>query len=213
MSKSNTVNNKNNRVSKDDKKYQIDYVDKNEMIEIVKNDQYFNHNNEHVNPIVKIRNDANQKIRIRKKQLFDKLDSHKLTYIKGGICDSFIKFGYPTLDQVIMNIKELTLQEEKRLEKLLNVLKRNALKYDSRVLYYKEYIEQGTNIGTALIEGKKEWFYINMTDYLELVKIYKDEDKAQQIALKKYIKKNGHDTFVQKHVYNKKTINMKIKLY
>jgi hypothetical protein len=190
-----------------------EYTDKHEMIEIVTSDQYQNNNTDYVNPIIQIKNDTTHKIIIRKKQLFDKLDSHKLTYIKGGICDSFIKFGYPTLDQVILDIKEMTLQEEKRLDKLLNALKKNGLKYDSRVSYYKEYIEQGTSIGTALSEGKKEWFYINMTHYLELVKIYKDEDIAQNMALKRYIKKKGHDTYVQKYVYNQNTINMKIELY
>lgn len=151
-----------------------------------------------IKPIVK--NDRNQKIIVRKKQLMDRLDSQKLTYVRGGICDSFIKYGFPSLEKVISDVEEMTKQEEQRLMNLITELKKIELRYDSRVSYYKEYVEQGTHLKTAIREGKKEWFYINMTDYLELVDFYKDEDMALTIALDRYIDTHGYDEYVKKYI-------------
>jgi hypothetical protein len=168
---------------------------------------------ERVMPIVTVRNDSNQKFKVRKKQLFEKLNTHKLTYIKGGICDSYIKYGYPTLEDVISDVSSREEEEERRLQKLLNALKRKGLQYDPNVSYFKEYIEQGTDIKNALKEGKKEWFYLNKTNYTMILPKYKDEDKAQRIALQEYVNQYGYDNYVKMYIGICKEFEMKIQLY
>lgn len=149
----------------------------------------------------------------RKKQLFDKLNSLKLTYIEGGVCDAYIKFGYPSLDQVVLEIQHITLQEEKRLNKLLIALKKHNLEYDPNVMYYKEYVEQGTCLKTAISEGAIEWFYLNKTDYLDILNKTLDEDKAREIALDRYIDKHGQDEYVKKYTKKTPSNTKKIMLY
>ena len=129
----------------------------------------------------------------RRKRLFNELSMLKLDYVRGGICDSYIKFGHPPIEDVIKYMTMSTQEEEQRLEKLLEILKSNNILYDSRVSYYKEYVEQGTDLDTAIIEGKKEWFYINLTEYNDILKKYKDEEKSMKIALRRYVRKNGYD--------------------
>lgn len=179
--------NANNSVAND--LYDVDE----ELIEI----DHHNHKTDN-KPIIK--NDKNQKIIVRKKQLMDSLNTRKLTYVKGGICDSFIKFGFPSLEQVISDVEEMTKNEERRLMRLIKELRKKDLTFDSRVTYYKEYIEQDTDLKTAIIEGMKEWFFINMTDYVSLVKQYNDEDRAQVIALDRYVDEHGYDEHIRKYV-------------
>jgi hypothetical protein len=57
--------------------------------------------------IIKYANKTN-KILLRKRELFDQLSDKKLEYIKNGICDSYIKYGKPSLNDVINNIKTRT---------------------------------------------------------------------------------------------------------
>ena len=157
--------------------------------------------------------DSHNKIRIRKKQLFDQLDTLQLTYVKGGICDSFIKYGYPSLDKVINDVQQSTTLEDRRLEKLVKNLEKRGLKYDSRVTYYREYVEQGTDICTAIREGKREWFLINKTAYLRLLTIFKDEERAEEKAIQRYLKKYGYTQEFRNHLGRQREFEMKICLY
>jgi len=156
---------------------------------------------------------ANNKVRVRKKQLFDKLNSHKLTYVKGGICDSYIKYGYPSLDKVISDVQNLTDQEDQRLAKLLSHLKKRGLRYDSDVSYYREYIEQGTDLKTAIREGKREWFLLNRTPYSKYLEELRDEDRAEELAIDHYVRKHGYTRQLKKYTGIIKEFEMKIKLY
>jgi len=162
--------------------------------------------------IVITKKDPSQK---RRQMLMDELSMRKLDYVRGGVCDSFIKYGRPSLDEVIEMCIRSTMQEEKRLTILISNLKQNDLIYDDRVSYYKEYIEQGTDLRTAITEGKKEWFYINMTEYPAFLAKYKDEERAMARALDKYIKQHGYDSAIYKYLDSNTFImsNMKIRLY
>ena len=94
-----------------------DYEEENDKIQIFKNSK------NRINNLL-----------VRKKQLFDKLDSSKLTYIKGGICDAYIKYGYPSLDQVVNDIQNTTDEEYTRLEKILKQLNKQQLIYDKNII-------------------------------------------------------------------------------
>ena len=96
---------------------------------------------------------------------------------------------------------------------VLMVLEKRNLKYDSRVSYYREYVEQGTNLKTAISRGKKEWFLLNKTRYLKLLKIYKDEERAEHVAIERYLRKNGCDRQFKNHIGVRREFEMKIKLY
>jgi hypothetical protein len=140
----------------------------------------------------------NSKVLLRKKELFDNLTDRKLEYIKDGICDSYIKYGKPSLEDVICNIQNKTEIEMKRLIRVIKRLKKEGEVYDENISYYKSFIKYGGDIDYIIEEGIKEWFYIHKTNYLELFKIYKDEDKAQAKALNNYIKNHKPDKYTER---------------
>jgi hypothetical protein len=140
----------------------------------------------------------NERIVLRKTQLFDKLKNNKLEYTRDGICDSFIKFGTPPLNTVIDDVQKKIELQTKRLTRLLKRLRYEGEIYDESNSYYKRYIKYGGDIDYYVDEGIKEWFYINKTKYLENLKIYKDEDKAQAKAFNDYIKTVGHDKYTER---------------
>jgi len=154
-----------------------------------------------------------QIIKVRKRQLFDKLNSEKLTYVKGGICDSFIKYGYPSLEDVIQDVQTMTYHEDLRLKVLIKQLEKRRLKYDGRVSYFRDYVEQGTDLKTTIREGKKEWFLINNTDYLRLLPVLEDEEDAEEEAIQRYIQKKGYNREFIRHIGRMKEFEMKITLY
>ena len=57
--------------------------------------------------------EVNERVLLRKKQLFDQLTSNKLEYTGDGICDSFIKFGKPELNVVIEGVQKKTEIQKK----------------------------------------------------------------------------------------------------
>lgn len=140
----------------------------------------------------------NERVLLRKKQLFDQLLDNKLEYTGDGICDSFIKFGTPDLNIVIKDVQKRTEVQSKRLTRLLNRLRKEGEMYDENISYYKRYIKYGGDINYHIEEGIKEWFYIHKTKYLEFLRIYKDEDVAQSKAFNDYIKNVGCDKYIER---------------
>ena len=171
------------------------------------------HNNDILQTVTVRYDKSAHKIRVRKRQLFVELSSLKLTYIKGGICDSFIKYGYPSLNEVIDNVQTSTNLEDQRLETLMSHLKKLRLKYDPRVSYYREYIEQGTDLKTAIKRGKREWFLFNRTNYSDILSTYRDEERAEEEAIERYLRKSGYTREFRKHIGKRHEFEMKIRLY
>lgn len=156
-------------------------------------------------PNVKLKNETiiryeedNDHFLLRKRELFDQLNDNKLEYTRGGICDSFIKFGTPSLNTVIKDVQKRTDVQMKRLRQLINRLKKEGECYDENISYYKQFIKNGGDINYFIEEGIKEWFYTTKTDYLEYLKIYKDVDRAQTKAFNEYIRKNGMDIYTER---------------
>ncbi len=186
---------KENKIKNKSKKEQ--YVD-NEMDEIdeMADIELEQDENRHNKPIIKYAKDS--KILLRKKELFDHLNEERLEYEKNGICDSFINFGTPSLDTVINDIQTKKMKQNERLQKLIKRLKKEGEIYDENNSYYKKYIQNGGSLDYVVQEGIKEWFYVHKTDYLEILKLYKDEDLAQAKAFNSYIKKNGSDKYTER---------------
>lgn len=141
---------------------------------------------------------SNKKFLLRKRQLFNQLNDKKLEYIKNGICDSYIKYGKPSLNDVIDNIKSKATAKSKRLDRLLTKLRTEGELYDESNSYYKKYVNNGGNLEEIINEGIKEWFYINKTNYQSFFELYKSEDIAQTKAFNAYIKKNGNDKYTER---------------
>jgi hypothetical protein len=138
-----------------------------------------------------------EKIILRKKKLFNRLSENKLEYRKNSICDFYIKYGKYSINEVIETIKTKNTKEEKRLNILLKKLKKEGEIYDENISYYRNYIKNGGNIEYTILNGVKEWFYINKTDYLELLKRYRNEDVAKSYAFNTYIKNNDRDKYIK----------------
>lgn len=140
----------------------------------------------------------NDRFLLRKKELFDQLNNNKLEYTKGGVCDSFIKFGTPSLNTVIQDVQKKTNVQMERLSRLLKKLRIEGEVYDEDVSYYKQYVKNGGDIDYYVEEGIKEWFYLNKTNYLDFLKIYKDVDRAQAKAFNEYVRENGTDRYTER---------------
>jgi hypothetical protein len=150
----------------------------------------------------------NNKILLRKKRLFNVLTMSKLEYKKNGICDSYIKYGKPSLNDVVSTVQIKTNNKISRLNKLLKKLKEENELYDENITYYQEYIRNGGDLNYMVEEGIKEWFYKNKTDYPELLAKYKDEDVAMSFAYNNYyVKKYGFDKYIER-VNNKESLFM-----
>src|SRR5579872_2872269 len=177
-SDSNEVVNKDNATSSD--KYRVNIPDKESHEFIIRYEE------------------DNERVLLRKRQLFDQLSDNKLEYTRNGICDSFIKFGTPSLNTVIEDVQKKSEIQTKRLRKLLRRLKEEGEVYDERISYYKQYIKNGGDIDYYVEEGIKEWFYINKTNYLKFLKMYKNEDLSQTKAFNEYIKNVGYDKYTER---------------
>ena len=153
-------------------------------------------NNDYDKPV--IHRIEQQKIILRKKNLFEELSENKLVYKKNGICDAYIKYGRNNINDVIETIKKKNSREEKRLRILLKKLKKENEIYDENISYYRDYIKNGGSINYTVSNGIKEWFYINKTDYLELLEQYRNEDIAKSYALNTYLKKQGKDRYTKR---------------
>jgi len=138
-----------------------------------------------------------QQIRVRKKQLFETLETEKLQYIENGLCDQYIRFGLHGIENVVRQIKDREMVEEKRLIRLLREIKKTGTNYDQNIDWYSDYIKKGGDLKKTVSNGSKEWFYLHRTEYPNLLKKYKNEDLAQSKALQQYIKTNGTDQYTE----------------
>lgn len=125
------------------------------------------------------------KQKLRKKELFDKLKENKLEYKKNSICDAYIKFGSPNINEVIDILLKNQLDEINKFIFLINELNKRNISYDSRIPIFKSYIKNEIDINETIKIAETEKFLIENTNYLSLLKIY-DNNIAKDLALQKY---------------------------
>lgn len=134
--------------------------------------------------------------KIRKQKLMDKLESKKLQYIKNGICDAYVKYGKPEISIVVRKVTEILKLEDKRKTNIMKKLLRKSIKCDDvyKVNYFREYIENDTDLNTAVTEGEKELFLLENTKYSKYLYELYDEEKAEKKALNEYTRIHRNDT-------------------
>jgi prolyl oligopeptidase PreP (S9A serine peptidase family) len=142
------------------------------------------------------------KIIIRKKKLIDTLLEKKLKYTRNGLCDMYIKYGKPSINDIIDDIEKRDRLKQKRLLKLISRLNKLDFEYDNKNSFFSNYVSRGGDLEYSVEEGIMEWFYKNYTNYEELLNKYKDEDRA--IFLSKINKSKIKE-------FNKKETNKKLK--
>jgi len=125
------------------------------------------------------------KQKLRKKELFDKLKENKLEYKKNSICDAYIKFGSPNINEVIDILLKNQLDEINKFIFLIDELNKRNISYDSRIPIFKTYIKNEIDINETIKIAETEKFLIENTNYLSLLKIY-DNNIAKDLALQKY---------------------------
>jgi|LakMenEpi03Aug12_release.lakeMendotaPanAssembly.Ray.scaffolds.fasta_scaffold424444_2 hypothetical protein len=125
------------------------------------------------------------KQKIRKKELFDKLKENKLEYKKNSICDAYIKFGSPNINEVVDILLKNQLDEINRFICLIDELNKRNINYDNRIPIFKKYIKNEIDIDETIKIAETEKFLIENTNYLSLLKIY-DNNIARDLALQKY---------------------------
>jgi hypothetical protein len=134
--------------------------------------------------------------KIRKQKLMDKLESKKLQYIKNGICDAYVKYGKPEISIVVQKVTEILKLENKRKTNIMKKLLRKSIKCDDiyKVNYFREYIENDTDLNTAVTEGEKELFLLENTKYSKYLYELYDEEKAEKKALNEYTRMHRNNT-------------------
>lgn len=157
------------------------------------------------NTVFKTNNTSCSNVMERKKKLIEKLNEMKIEYIKGNICDVYIKYGYPDIDDVIKDITKTHQKKNKRMYKLINKLKKNGLEYDETIPAYNKYISKGGNIKKTIDDGELEKILIKETNYLSILN-NADSDTAKDVSINNFICKGGKNKLTDKYMFNKNTI-------
>lgn len=138
----------------------------------------------------KLRRLTNKRIKQNKRYdlLKEKLMENNLEHRRVGDCFTFVKYGYPSIDNVIKNEKERKDEIQKRRDILNNELKKYKLEIDNnyRSACY-DYIYNITNktIADTIDDTKINQFLSNNSTYSKLSQIY-PKDIAAKIVLKSY---------------------------
>lgn len=155
----------------------------------------------------KIRMDRTYRLENRKTMLFNELNNVKLEYKQNGICDSYIKYGKPSLEEVIDDLTIKSNNQTDRLKLLVDKLALKNIKFDDRIEIFNNYVKNGGDLKKVIKEGEIEYWYWNKTEYPVLIEKY-NEDIAKNIALNKYIKKNGHNKYTNKIIKKEMTLSL-----
>jgi len=133
---------------------------------------------------------TNLNLILRKKKLFEKLNEQKLQYKKNSICDAFIKYGKPDIENVIHSIKKDNHIHNNKLFKLSEILQTHNIQYDSRIPIFEKYLSDKkgvVGVDDIVREYTLEKELIENTNFSDLIKT-KDYDDAKQICMIKYNK-------------------------
>lgn len=150
-------------------------------------------------------NNLNNIQKKRKKDLLSKIKLFKLQYIQNSICDGYIKYGFPNLDDVLEYLIKKQSEENNRLYELIHKLEQKNIEYDKDVPAFKKYIKCGGNIKEAIKNGELELLLVKNTNYLKLLEKY-DDITAKDLSLAKYINKGGNKDVALKYANHRTTL-------
>lgn len=143
--------------------------------------------------------------KLREIKLMDKLQEEKLDYVSHSICDTFIRYGMPELNEVIDTLKKNTMTKSENLIKLSNELSKNNIQYDESIPRYANYVNSGKNLADTIYYGNIERIVIDKTNYLKYLKTESAED-ALDMACIEYIEREGHHPDITKYLEDITTI-------
>jgi len=135
----------------------------------------------------------------RKKKLFKTLKDYKLEYKKNSICDIYIKYGMPKIDDVIDILEKNNLKNISNLTILTNELTKLNLKYNKKLPSHYNFIKNGGNINKTIEIGEIEEIIIDSTNYLNYLKTY-SKDEALDIACIEYLDQNGKNKIISNYL-------------
>lgn len=125
---------------------------------------------------------------IREKKLKEVLKHNKLEFRNHGNFYSYIHYGIPTLETIVMDELKKHKEKVERRQQLSNELSKLDIPLDETLKSCYEYIYNLTNkpLPVVIRNIEVEHFLKHETDYDILCKTYSSET-AQEIALKKYV--------------------------
>lgn len=132
----------------------------------------------------------------RKVKLLSELQAKNLEYVRYGICDAYVLYGNPkNVSTVISVLLKNTKEENRRKTRLMRRLAKMGINCDDiyKIEYFRDYIENDTDINVAIEQGIKELFLVYKTNYLNYLYTYYDEEQAEYLALEEYYKENKND--------------------
>jgi hypothetical protein len=140
----------------------------------------------------------------RKKYLEKKITELKLPYIK-NICDSYIKFGDPPINEIITMLHDDQCVKNERLYQLSEKLRENNLIYDEKIPSYRKYIKNGKNLDNVIKNGEIEKILIEKGNYLLFADDI-DSDTAKEMSLNKFYDDGNEDDIIDNYVKNRNII-------
>jgi hypothetical protein len=164
-----------------------DFSDKRQVYK--KNSKLIYYLNEDFELIDKIKSINDLEIE-REKIIREEFILNKLKFIKNRDVMEYIKYGTPTLDEVIINIAKLECDKTDNYINLIKELDKKKIKYNENLKSFKSYINGYTTCSLEETLNNIEYEYIlnYETNYHELQKIMNDEE-AEYNAMFEYGRK------------------------
>lgn len=141
----------------------------------------------------------------RKNDLILILKEKKLQNVKSNLCNAYVKFGYPTLEYVVMDLEKKHNEKNNRLHFLIKKLKKIGKEYDEKIPAYNKYIKIGGNINKIIEESELEKQFVHNTKYLHYLE-HNDVGVARYLASIEFINQGKSNDLVNKYVTKKNTI-------
>jgi hypothetical protein len=143
---------------------------------------------------------------IRKKEIESVLKEYKLENIKPSLCSSYIKYGIPSIENIVSIFQKEQNKKEKRLFNLIKELKKNGKEYDENIPMYETYIKEGGDILKIVRESELEKSLIYNTNYKHYLK-HNNVQTARYLATMEFINSGKHNDIIHKFASEKNTLD------
>jgi hypothetical protein len=154
-----------------------------------------------------LKNLANKKKEeIRKKEIDKALKEYKLENIKPSLYKSYIKYGVPNIENIILTFKKEQDKKEERLYNLIKELKKKGREYDENIPVFEKYLKDDGDICKIIEEGELEKSLIYHTNYKNYLK-HNSVPISRYLAAIEFMNSGKKNDIVNKFVSEKNTLN------
>lgn len=122
-----------------------------------------------------------------------------------GLRNAYIKYGSPSIDNVINKFEKKEKIKEKRLHKLISYLELEGKKYDEKIPLYKKYINEGGDLNKIVEDADLEYSLVHKTNYLHYLK-YNDTKTAKYLATMEFVNSGKRDGTIEKIILKNNTL-------